>query len=132
MPSDIEIIETYAESIIEYNHEFAVAWNRIKEMVEEKLTSSDKIPKVPSKYEVLKHFHVAGKVNTEAQHVIQGLIEQCYDFIVDKPSESAYMAAIRCIKEYCQNRPDSTMIGVFRAWCEDNHRLKVLMEQEKE
>ena len=47
-------------------------------------------------------------------------------------SDSDYMAAIRCIKEYCQSRPDSTMIGVFRVWCEDNHRLKALMEQEKE
>ena len=37
-----------------------------------------------------------------------------------KPSHNSdYTAAIRCIKEYCQSRPDSTMIGVFRAWCED-------------
>ena len=34
-------------------------------------------------------------------------------------NNSDYTAAIRCVKEYFQSRPDSTMLGVFRVWCED-------------
>jgi hypothetical protein len=38
----------------------------------------------------------------------------------DEPTHNSdYTAAIRVIKEYCQSRPDSTMLGVFRVWCED-------------
>lgn len=71
---DVEIVDGYFEMDAEgAAHD---SWRRIKELVEEKLKSTN----------------------------------------------SDYTAAIRAIKEYCQSRPDSTMVGVFRVWCEDQRR----------